>query len=83
MVKLEQGTLDIALREDSEGRDQVTLAFGTRECELKLTPHQARQLATELIMAVNRAEVRNNLKKSQNLTRKGQNTGARMESVFG
>jgi len=35
-------------------------------CELNLTPHQARVLATELIMAVNRAEVRGNLKHSQN-----------------
>jgi hypothetical protein len=29
-------------------------------------------LATELIMAVNRAEVRNNLKHSQNMVRSGQ-----------
>ena len=40
-------------------------------CELNLTPHQARVLATELIMAVNRAEVRNNLKHSQNMVRGG------------
>lgn len=69
MIELEQGTLDINLREAPDGQDQITLAYGSSDCELALTPHQARQLATELIMAVNRAEVRNNLKKSQNLTR--------------
>jgi hypothetical protein len=41
-------------------------------CELALTPHQARVLATELIMTVNRAEVRNNLKRNQNLVRNTQ-----------
>jgi hypothetical protein len=42
------------------------------DCTLNLTPHQARVLATELIMAVNRAEVRNNLKHNQNMVRGAQ-----------
>ena len=46
--------------------------FRHQGCALNLTPHQARVLATELIMAVNRAEVRNNLKHSQNMVRGGQ-----------
>lgn len=82
MVELEHGTLDIALREDDNGRDQVTLSLGTRQCEIGLTPHQARQLATELIMAVNRAEVRNNLRRSQNLVRPAE-PPVRLRTSFG
>ena len=67
MIELEPGnTLEINLKEDSQGRDRVMLALQAHGCVLDLTPHQARVLATELIMAVNRAEVRSNLKLSQN-----------------
>jgi hypothetical protein len=70
MIELEPGhTLDINLKEDSQGRDRVVLALQSQGCMLNLTPHQARVLATELIMAVNRAEVRSNLKHSQNMVR--------------
>lgn len=73
MIDLNQGgTLDVSLKEDTKGQDNVILAIATQACELSLTPHQARVLATELIMAVNRAEVRNNLKHSQNMVRSGQ-----------
>jgi len=73
MIELSHGcTLDITLQEDALGRDSVVLALLAQGCELSLTPHQARVLATELIMAVNRAEVRNNLKHSQNMVRGGQ-----------
>lgn len=73
MIELNHGgILDITLQEDALGRDSVVLALQTPGCELNLTPHQARVLATELIMAVNRAEVRNNLKHSQNMVRSGQ-----------
>lgn len=72
MIELESGsTLDITLKEDGQGRDRVQLAL-QGDCTLNLTPHQARVLATELIMAVNRAEVRNNLRHSQNMVRGGQ-----------
>ncbi|MCA1979261.1 MAG: hypothetical protein LDL19_08500 [Thiobacillus sp.] len=72
MIELESGNvLDIKLKEDAQGRDRVELAL-QGDCTLSLTPHQARVLATELIMAVNRAEVRNNLKHSQNVVRGGQ-----------
>ena len=65
MIELEPGkSLDISLKEDVNGRDRVILALQAEGCELNLTPHQARVLATELIMAVNRAEVRSNLKHS-------------------
>lgn len=67
MIELEPGnTLDISLKEDAHGRDHVEVTLQAQGCSLNLTPHQARVLATELIMAVNRAEVRSNLKHSQN-----------------
>ena len=70
MIELEPGnTLDISLKEDAQGRDRVEVTLQSPGCSLNLTPHQARVLATELIMAVNRAEVRSNLKHSQNMVR--------------
>ena len=73
MIELEPGNaLDIALKEDVHGRDRVVVTLEAHGCELNLTPHQARVLATELIMAVNRAEVRGNLKHSQNMVRSSQ-----------
>jgi hypothetical protein len=42
-----------------------------------LTPAQARALATELITAVNRAEVKASLKTSPNLCRRSGNTSSR------
>ena len=73
MIELEPGnTLDINLKEDAQGRDRVEVTLQAHGCSLQLTPHQARVLATELIMAVNRAEVRSNLKHSQNVVRGAQ-----------
>ncbi|WP_324780075.1 hypothetical protein [Thiobacillus sedimenti] len=70
MIELEPGNaLDITLQEDTQGRDRVVVTLQAHDCELVLTPHQARVLATELIMAVNRAEVRGNLKHGQNVAR--------------
>ena len=76
MIELEPGkSLDINLKEDHQGRDRVIVALKTEGCELQLTPHQARVLATELIMAVNRAEVRGNLKHSHNMGRNPEKRG--------
>ena len=76
MIELESGnTLDINLKEDAQGRDRVELTLQGLDNTLNLSPHQARVLATELIMAVNRAEVRNNLKHNQNMVRGAQVTG--------
>jgi hypothetical protein len=73
MIELEPGkTLDITLQEDAQGRDRVILTLQAQGCDLNLTPHQARVLATELIMAVNRAEVRSNLKHSHSMVRNTQ-----------
>lgn len=73
MIEMESGkVLDIKLKEDAQGRDRVVLTLESQAYALSLTPHQARVLATELIMAVNRAEVRNNLKHSHNMVRDSQ-----------
>jgi hypothetical protein len=70
MIELESGkALDISLKEDAQGRDRVVLTLEGPDSALNLSPHQARVLATELIMAVNRAEVRNNLRHSHNMVR--------------
>ncbi|MGE5319316.1 MAG: hypothetical protein ACM3KD_03975 [Hyphomicrobiaceae bacterium] len=70
MIELEPGNaLDITLKEDAHGRDRVVVTLQAYGYELNLTPHQARVLATELIMAVNRSEVRGNLEQRQNMVR--------------
>ena len=83
MIELEPGnTLDISLKEDAQGRDRVVLALQGQVCTLNLTPHQARVLATELIMAVNRAEVRSNLKHSQNMVRSSVQPAEQKRGLF-
>ena len=73
MIELEPGkALEINLKADADGRDRVTVTLHPHDCAIDLTPHQARMLATELIMAVNRAEVRGTLTHSPNLARRTQ-----------
>ena len=80
MIELEPGkNLDINLKEDDQGRDRVIVSLKSEGCELQLSPHQARVLATELIMAVNRAEVRSNLKHSLNISRQSQSKPQKRE----
>lgn len=77
MIEMANGSsLEINLKEDGHGRDRVMLTLG-QGCTLDLSPHQARVLATELIMAVNRAEVRSNLKHNHNVTRSGDTASQR------
>lgn len=69
----EKETFNISLEEDASGTNKVIIRFNkTANCELDLTSQQARVIATELIMAANRAEVRENLKRKEHLVRKGQ-----------
>jgi hypothetical protein len=83
MIELKSGnTLEINLKADAQDRDYVVLALPAQECALELTPHQARVLATELIMAVNRAEVRSNLKHSQNGMTPGDQPAVRKRGLF-
>jgi hypothetical protein len=77
MMELDNGSsIAISLDEDESGKDFVVCSLGDKN-QMRLTPHQARVLATELIMAVNRAEVRGNLKRSHNLSRKSENQNSR------
>jgi len=68
----EKDSLDIRLVEDAAGKNKVIIKVkGVDNCELDLTSQQARVVATELIMAANRAEVRENLKRKEHLVRSG------------
>lgn len=61
----------IALTTSEDGQDRVVITVeGASVPALALTPCQARALATDLITAVNRAEVKANLKVSPNLWRR-------------
>lgn len=61
----------VALTTTQDGQDCVALTLGDAgEKTLVLTPGQARALANDLIAAVNRAEVKANLKVSHNLWRR-------------
>lgn len=69
----EKETFEIALEEDVSGATRVVIKFKTlANCELDLSSQQARVIATELIMAANRAEVRENLKRKEHLVRRDQ-----------
>ncbi len=69
MTELNNGSaVSISLEEDESGKDQVVFSVDSGGV-LKLTPYQARVLATELIVAVNRAEVRGNLKRGHSQPR--------------
>lgn len=82
MMETESGNaLDISLREDAQGHDRVVLVLA-QGCTLELSPHQARVVATELIMAVNRAEVRSNLRRSHGMVRSGENSGTQSRMAF-
>ncbi len=82
-MELDNGTaVSISLVEDNGGKDRVAFTLSNGECDLKLSPHQARVLATELIMAVNRAEVRGNLRRSQNLTRPAEPSRSMFQQAF-
>ena len=82
MIELESGkALEISLKEDAQGRDRVVLTLEAPGSKLNLSPHQARVLATELIMAVNRAEVRNNLKHNSN-TARGTQSSTQKRGLF-
>ena len=75
--------LAITLEEGTDGNDRLVLRIEGEPCELRLTPHQARKVATELILTVNRAEVRSNLRRSQNYSRQAAAPGSgRMREAF-
>jgi hypothetical protein len=67
MIKLINDTqMDIALEKDEGGNELVVILTGANQ--VKLTPQQARMLATELVMAVSRAEVRGESEHQRNFS---------------
>lgn len=76
----EVGMLDITLEEDATGKGRVIFKMMDKG-ELSLSSHQARILATELIMVANRVEVRENLKRNDSMVRKS-NAGDQARGFF-
>lgn len=76
-------SFDIRLEEDATGKNQVVVKIkALADSELSLTSQQARVIATELIMAANRAEVRENLKRKEHLVRNGGNRATDRRSML-
>ena len=75
MMQPEVNKMDVSLISSDDGLDRIAIKLvggpaGETDPCMSLTPSQARALATELIAAVNRAEVKNSLKTSPNLWRR-------------
>jgi hypothetical protein len=71
MVETERGgKIEICLSDGGSAMDQITISLNSGQCAVSLPLHQARALATEIIMAVNRAEVRANLRVNHNMRRR-------------
>ena len=75
MMQPEVSKMDVSLISSDDGLDRIAIKLvsglaGEADPCMSLTPSQARALATELIAAVNRAEVKNSLKTSPNLWRR-------------
>lgn len=74
--------VDISLKQDRGGKDQVLFSLGG-VIQMELTPYQARALATELIQVVSRSEVRGSLKSGHPLSRKAETlAGGQFQLVF-
>lgn len=67
----------VSLIPDGEGEDRISLELEDGQMVL-LTASQARALATSLITAVNRAEVKASLRVSTNLWRRAEDAGPRL-----
>ncbi len=65
-----QVAVRVVLTTNEDGQEQVMLYLEGVDTPLSLTPSEARALATELITVAQRAEVKANLKVSQNLWRR-------------
>ena len=71
MMQHEVDKMDVSLIPGDDGSDRIAIKLASElGASLTLTPSQARILATELIAAVNRAEVKSSLKTSPNLWRR-------------
>jgi hypothetical protein len=72
----------VSLVSDKAGADSVAVELASGEVVV-MTPAQARALATSLITAVNRAEVKASLRVSTNLWRRGDEPEANFSAVRG
>jgi len=70
----------VSLISGAEGRDSVAIELAGGEVVM-MTPAQARSLATSLITAVNRAELKASLRVSTNLWRRMDEPETRLSSV--
>jgi hypothetical protein len=74
--------MDVSLISGDDGFDRVAISLEGEGCSaLTLTPAQARILATELISAVNRAEVKKSLQSSPNMWRRQGEARPRLASA--
>jgi hypothetical protein len=81
MTHSEADKVSVNLIASDDGADRIAIKLGEQPAALVLTPAQARALATELIAAVNRAEVKTSLKSSQNLWRRAPDPQSRLATV--
>lgn len=79
-AEVDKMTVSLICGDDGSDRVAIVMAEGL-ENVLALTPAQARALATDLITAVNRAEVKASLKTSPNMWRRGGNAPTRPVDV--
>ncbi len=75
-------TAFVSLISGPDGNDSVAIELAGGEIVM-MSPAQARSLATSLITAVNRAEVKASLRVSTNLWRRMGETEARLSSAAG
>ncbi len=86
MSQHEVDKMDVSLITSNDGSDRIAISIASALqsedfSSLTLTPSQARILATELISAVNRAEVKRSLKTSPNLWRRQGEARPRLASA--
>lgn len=78
MTQIEASQVKVALISGDDGSDRIAINLSEALDNVTvLTPAQARMLATELITAVNRAEVKASLKTTPNLWRRAGNAPGR------
>jgi len=83
MIKFQEDKVEVTVVAGGDGFDRINLQVGENgeNSLLTLTPSQARCLATELIAAVNRAEVKANLKTGTNMWRQSGESRPRLATA--
>lgn len=83
MIQSHQEKMEVSVVAGVDGTERITLEVNDtgERLVLTLTPDQARLLATELIAAVNRAEVKANLKTGTNMWRRSGESRPRLATA--